>query len=290
MTVIDAHHHFWWTARRAHRWPEPVGDRLARDFTPDHLAPELKAAGVDGTILIQSLNDGDETLEYLDLARAVPFVRGVVGWIALDEPAAVARRLPQLRDRGPLVGIRHLTIFEPDGRWMLEPAVLKSLAHLADAGLAFEIVAVTSGQYEALVQVAERLPQLRIVIDHLGRPTIPEAGWEPWASLIARVAAHDNIAIKLSAGLDIVMRWRWSTEAMQRYVRHVISIFGADRVMAASNWPVILLAANYQQAWRGIEALISHLSAGERAAVLGGTAERVYGLAPPTGRAQEPRA
>ncbi len=290
MAVIDAHHHFWWTARRAHHWPEPVGDRLARDFTPDQLARELEAAGVDGTVLIQSLNDEDETLEYLDLAGALSFVRGVVGWIPLDEPGAVARRVPQLRARGPLVGVRHLTIFEPDGRWMLEPAVLKSLAHLADAGLAFEIVAVTGGQYDALMQVAERLPQLRIVIDHLGRPPVPEAGWEPWASLIARAAAHDNIAIKLSAGLDVVMRWTWSTEAMQRYVRHVLTCFSADRVMAASNWPVILLAARYQEAWRGIEALISDLSPVERSAVLGGTAERVYGLLPPQARAEEPRA
>jgi L-fuconolactonase len=84
--------------------------------------------------------------------------------------------------------------------------------------------------------------------------------------------------MKLSAGLDIVLRWRWSNDGIRRYVDHVLECFGADRVMAASNWPVILLGGSFQEVWRGIEALVSGLSSAERDLVLGGTAERVYGL------------
>jgi L-fucono-1,5-lactonase len=84
--------------------------------------------------------------------------------------------------------------------------------------------------------------------------------------------------MKLSAGLDIVTRWRWSTDGIRRYVNHVLERFGPDRVMAASNWPVILLGGSFVEVWRGITALVSRLSADERRAVLGGTAERVYGL------------
>jgi L-fuconolactonase len=278
VAVIDSHHHLWWTARRAHRWPDAVGDRLARDFTPEDLVPELRAAGVDGTILVQSLNDQEETREYLALAGTLAFVRGVVGWIPLDAPETVGRTIAERRARGPLVGIRHLTILNPDAAWLTGPRTLASLAEIARAGLVFEIVAVTRGQYDALGEVAKRVPELRIVIDHLGRPPIPEQGWEPWASLIREIAQHRNVAIKLSAGLDIVMNWTWSTDAMRRYVEHVLACFGPDRVMAASNWPVVLLAATYQQAWRGIEDLISGLSPPERAVVLGGAAERIYGL------------
>jgi L-fuconolactonase len=95
---------------------------------------------------------------------------------------------------------------------------------------------------------------------------------------MAEAAKHENVSVKLSAGLDIVLRWRWSTDAIRRYADHVLEEFGPDRVMAASNWPVVLLGGSYQEVWRGITDLLSGLSADERAAVLGGTAERVYRL------------
>ena len=81
--------------------------------------------------------------------------------------------------------------------------------------------------------------------------------------------------MKLSIGLDIIMRWRWSSDAIRRYSDHVLDLFGPDRVMAASNWPVILLGAGYQETWNGITDLVADLSVPERHAVLGGTAERI---------------
>ena len=129
-----------------------------------------------------------------------------------------------------------------------------------------------------MLEVAQRLPELKIVLNHLGRPPIPEQGWEPWATQIARAAEHRNVAIKLSIGLDIIMRWRWSTDAIRRYSDHVLDLFSPHRVMAASNWPVILLGASYQECWDGTTALVSGLAAAEQRAVLGDTAEQIYGL------------
>jgi L-fuconolactonase len=122
------------------------------------------------------------------------------------------------------------------------------------------------------------LPQLKIVINHLGRPPIPEQGWEPWATQIARAAEYRNLAMKLSIGLDVIMRWRWSTQGISRYSDHVLDLFGPERVMAASNWPVILLGASYEEAWCGIAALVAGLSANQQRAVLGDTATRIYAL------------
>ena len=129
-----------------------------------------------------------------------------------------------------------------------------------------------------MLEVARRLPELKIVVNHLGRPPIPEQGWEPWATQIARAAEHRNMAIKLSIGLDVIMRWRWSSADIRRYSDHVLDLFGPERVMAASNWPVILLGASYEETWKGITDLVSGLSADEQRAVLGDTAQRVYGL------------
>jgi L-fuconolactonase len=76
----------------------------------------------------------------------------------------------------------------------------------------------------------------------------------------------------------MVMRWKWSTAAMRRYTDHVLDLFGANRVMAASNWPVILLGASFTECWRGIETLIAPLPAWDQEAILGETAARIYGL------------
>src|SRR5438876_702223 len=108
MAVIDAHQHFWWTAHRVHTWPDVAREKMSRDYTPDDLLPELRRYGVDGTVLIQSLDDIDETREYLDLARKHNFIRGVVGWVPMRDPAECTRALDSLGDGGLLVGIRHL--------------------------------------------------------------------------------------------------------------------------------------------------------------------------------------
>jgi L-fuconolactonase len=254
------------------------GDRLARDFTPAHLLPELRAAGVDGTILVQPLNNLAETNQYFDLAARHDFIYGVVGWVPLADPGACKRALETLRARPKFVGVRHLIAYEPDPKWLLQADVLESLSALARSELAFEAIPIDEGQLETVIEVARRMPELAIVLNHLGRPPVPERGWEPWASQMVRAAACPNMSVKLSAGGDLVARWRWSTEEIRRYVGHVLTHFGADRIMAASNWPVILLGGTFAEVWRGINELISGLTDAERAAILGGTAERIFRL------------
>jgi L-fuconolactonase len=278
--MIDSHHHFWWTDKHTYTWPAEVGGRFDRNYTPDDLKPELDRCGVKGTVLVQVLHQvGSETEECLDICKDVDFVRGVVGWLPLANPAETSRALERLRERGgKLVGVRHLISNEPDPRWLLQDGVLDSLTLLAASGLVFDAIPVNAAQFESVLEVSQRLPDLKIVLNHLGRPPIPEQGWEPWATQIARAAEHRNMSMKLSIGLDIIMRWRWSTDAIRRYSDHVLDLFSPHRVMAASNWPVILLGASYEECWNGVTALVSGLAADEQRAVLGETAELVYGL------------
>ena len=276
--LIDSHHHVWWLDKFPHQFPPSWGAGLGRDFTPDDLKPELKACGIDGTVLVQSLDNYEETLHYLDVADQNSFIRGVVGWIPLADPAANARALETLKPRRKFVGMRHLIAYEKDPRWVLQPMVQDSLGQLAKAGLAFEAIPVTEEQTEAVIEAARRLPELAVVLNHLGRPPVPEKAWEPWASQMVRAAALPNISVKLSVGGDIVWRWPWSTAELRRYSDHILQHFGARRVMAGSNWPVILLSCSFQQCWRGIEDLVSGLSPADRAEVMGGTAARVFKL------------
>ena len=279
MSVIDSHHHFWWLDKHTYRWPPQAGDQLNRDFTPDDLRAELKACGIDGTVLVQVLQL-EETREFLDIAQREDFVRGVVGWIPLADPAAAAKALEEFIPRGRFIGVRHLISNEPDPKWLLQANVVESLGLLNAARIALDVIPITAAQLESVLEIARRLPELAIVINHLGQPPVPERGWEPWASQIARAAAHPHVSIKLSAGLALVLKWRWSTDEIRRYADHVLQCFGASRVMAANNWPVVLIGGSYRQVWGGTTDLIAGLSPGERADILGGTAERIYRLAP----------
>ena len=278
MSVIDCHQHFWTWGKRAHKFPPAAGTRLDRDFTPDDLRPQLKQAGVDATVLVQSLNDLDETRQFLDLSCEIDYVAGVVGWVPLTDPAACMRALESFKSRGKLVGIRHLIAYEPDPDWLLQLSVRESLSLLARAGLVFEAIPVNERQFEAVLGVTKALPKLKVVINHLGNPPVPNKGWEPWATYIKRASELPNMSIKLSAGLALVIKWKWSTDEIRRYSDYVLELFGHDRVLAGSNWPVVELGGTFDEVWRGITELVAHLTPAELAAVLGGSAQRTYGL------------
>jgi L-fuconolactonase len=278
MTVIDCHHHFWKFGKRKHTFPHGVGNRLDRDYLPEDLRPQLKAAGVDQTILVQVLNEVDETNEFLQMSKDVDFVAGVVGWVPLTDPKATATALEDMKRRGKLIGIRPLIVYEPDPGWLLQSSVRESLGLLAKANLVFEAIPATAPQFEAVLEVTRALPDLKVVLNHLGNPPVPEKAWEPWAANMARAAALPNMSVKLSAGLALVVKWKWSTEEIRRYVDFVLELFGPDRVMAGSNWPVVELGGTYAEVWKGITDLIADLSAADRAKILGGSAQRIYGL------------
>jgi L-fuconolactonase len=276
MPVIDCHHHVWWLNKFPHQFPPSWGTSLNRDFTPDDLKTELDACGSDGTILVQSLDKWEETPHYLDVAEQNSFIRGVIGWVPLADPPDCMRRLDELKPRKKFVGMRHLLVYEKDPRWLLWPQVQESLAEFEKRGLLFEAITNTEEQMDTVLETARRMPNLNIVLNHLGRPPLPEKGWEPWASQMVKAAAFPNISVKLSVGGDIVWRWPWSTDEIRRYSDHCLQHFGPRRVMAGSNWPVVLLSGSFQKVWRGIEDLLTGLSATDRAEVLGNAAERIY--------------
>jgi L-fuconolactonase len=278
MTVIDCHHHFWAFGKRAIKFPPVVGNRLDRDYMPEHLRPQIKAVGVDKTILVQVMHEVGETNEYLQMSKDVDFVAGVVGWVPLADPRACAQALDDMKPRGKLVGIRTLIAYEPDPKWLLQPSVIESLKVLAKAGLVFEAIPVNEAQFESVLAVTREIPDLKVALNHLGNPPVPEKGWQPWAANMARAAALPNMSVKLSAGLALVVRWKWSTEEIRRYADYVVELFTPDRVMAGSNWPVVELGGTYAEVWKGITDLIAKQSPADRAKILGGSAQRIYGL------------
>jgi Amidohydrolase len=160
---------------------------LRRSFHPDDLLPELKAAGVDYTIITVEAADGKaENEALLANTRVHAWIAGVVGWLPLDLPVEMEKAIDALIGERAFVGVRHLVNVEPDPDWIVRHEVLEGLRVLAARGLVFDYVGILPRHLEHVPWLAEYIPDLRIVIDHIGKPPIAARGWEPWASLLAR--------------------------------------------------------------------------------------------------------
>jgi L-fuconolactonase len=274
---IDAHHHLWDLSARPQDWLDGLGT-IRRDFGPADLRAVTGPAGIDATVLVQVLNDIDETADFLAVAGKSDLIRGVVGWVGLTAPDVVAQ-LDRLRS-GPggdrLVGIRHLVEPEPDPDWLTRPDVLAGLRAVRDAGLVYDVL-TRPHQLPAALAAVRAVPDMVFVLDHLSKPDIAGGVLEPWATHLAALAAEPNVVAKVS-GLVTEAGPQWTVDDLRASVDVALEAFGPDRLMAGSDWPVCLLAASYDEVFDAASQLVSELSAAERDLVLGGTAERVYRL------------
>lgn len=280
MTVIDAHHHFWRRGESHQPWRRDEHAVLDRSFGPTDLRPHLRVAGVDRTVLIQSVNTAAENERLLDYAARVDFVAGVVAWLPIDDPAAAEPMLAELADKPGVRGVRFLISHDDIDR-LTNPACRKILNQLAEFGLCWDVVPVTAAQVRTVLSVADAVPHLRIVIDHLGRPPVESDGWKRWATDMRELATAPGIAVKVSLGIDVLTVWRtWSATPLRRYIDWVYGAFGANRMMLASNWPVIELRSPYENAWRDLDraGCATGLAPAELADLRGGTAARWYRL------------
>lgn len=277
--MIDAHQHFIDPLHGQYPWIEGAYEPLRRRFGPEDLQPVLDASGVERTIAVQARSEPAETDALLRIAAAEPWVAGVVGWVDLTDPA-IADALAALVERPDgdrLVGIRHPAHDEPDPDWLVRADVGRGLAAVADAGLAFDLL-VRARELPAAQRVVRAHPSLTFIIDHLAKPAIAAKELEPWASLLRSLAASDNVVVKLS-GLVTEADWAsWRPVDLAPYVDLALEAFGPDRLLFGSDWPVCLLAASYGQVVHVVRSSVDRLEATERAAILGGTATRVYRL------------
>jgi L-fuconolactonase len=272
--IVDAHQHFWDPARAGYPWLTDELAAIRRRFAPEDLAPHLLRRGVDGTVVVQARASLDETRELLALAAGVPWLLGVVGWVDLTDPE-VGDVLAELCE-GALVGVRHQVHDEPDSSWLLRADVRRGLAAVERAGLVYDLL-VRERELPAALAVARAHPGLRLVVDHLAKPPLRSGDIHAWADGMAALAGLPNVHCKLSGLVTEVETW--TASGLRPYLERALGWFGPERSLFGSDWPVCLLAASYDDV---VDLVLSALGASERAAVMGETATRVYGLAVPT--------
>jgi len=241
--MIDSHQHFWQVGRFDYPWMSSDLGVLYRDYLPDELAPVLRQNGVEQTVVVQASNSVAESRWLLELADAHSFIAGVVGWVDLMS-VEIDAQLDELCAHPKFKGVRHLVESEPHDDWLVRPAVLAGLRKLSARGLSYDLL-VHTRHLQYVPPVAERCPDLALVIDHMAKPPIARNEIKEWSQALKPVARYSNVHCKLS-GLVTEANWSsWQTNDLRPYVEYALELFGPDRMMFGSDYPVCLLAASY---------------------------------------------
>lgn len=274
--IVDSHLHLWDRSRGGYGWLRPEFGVLNENHAPADIAPTLHELGVEQVVLVQADDTVADTEFMVAVAADWTAVAGVVGWVRLDEPTEAAAQLDRWSAHPVVKGIRHLVHDDPRTDFLELSPVQESLALVADRGLAFDIPNAWSGGFAARVApLADRHPNLTIVVDHLAKPPHGSTDFPAWEAMLRDVARRPNTVAKLSGLADdsptTAANWRPAYEV-------ALEAFGPDRLMYGSDWPITRLGLDYAGTWTVLSELVSTLSESERAAVLGGTAVRVYRL------------
>ena len=277
---IDSHHHVWDLSLRRQDWM--VGesfDKIKRNFDMQDFRAASANAGIDKTILVQTVMKYVETPEFLELAADDSLIAGVVGWLEISAEDAIDHldHYETVRGHEYLVGIREVAHDLPDPGLLMRAQTIKNVRELGKRGYAFDLLTKTP-QMHAAIELVKAAPEVRFVIDHISKPMIADGLLEPWKEMMTVLASLPNTFCKIS-GLVTEAQWdNWKASDFQPYIDLLLEKFTPSRLMFGSDWPVALLGGSYQQIVDLADELTQPLSASEKRDFWGGTAIRAYGL------------
>jgi L-fuconolactonase len=274
--VVDSHIHFWQLSNGYYTALEPHMTILLKDHLPQDLEPLLKAAGVDQIVVVEAAETVDETHFVLGLARKYPFIAGVVGWVDLASPD-ISATLRSLKANPLYKGVRPCHDDNKTIKWFADTANDIGLKALIDLNLSFDVMIQDFTELSYVISVAERFPDLNMILDHLGKPDIANDIFASWAADIDRLAKHPNVVCKFSGILNQA-KAGWTLERLRPYADHVLRCFGPERLMWGSDWPPARLTAEYDVGWKVGHELVAHLPAAQQELIFGGNATRIYRL------------
>jgi len=280
MLKLDTHQHFWHLEKVAYPWLSPDYGPIYANFEAPDLAPQLADVGMHKTVIVQAANSYEDSDYMLATAAANDWVAGVVGWLPLLDPDEMARKLDEDYGRNPYFrGIRHLIHEEANTEWLLQDTVIAGLRLLAARDLTYDVVAVFPNHLRLVPAVSELVPGLRMVIDHLAKPPLDADDRREWRAQLAAAAENPNVHAKIS-GLNTATSdfENWNADDIKPAIDTALELFGADRLMFGSDWPVAILAGTYRKVHDETAKALAGYTEAERAAIWGGTGDAFYGL------------
>jgi len=242
---IDAHHHLWDLKKRNYAWMSTDLKPIYRNFLVEDLVKTVAPYKITGTVVVQAHQSVEETLWLLELAARSNLILGVVGWVDLKDPQ-LGKTLTELKKHKKFKGVRHIIQDEPDVNWMLQTEVMRGLRTLHEADLTYDLL-IKPHQLDAALRLIDHLPAMPIILDHIAKPYIKEGKREPWATQMRQLAKASHVYCKISGLITEADHAKWKTDDFTYYLKHVVESFGWDRLCWGSDWPVCLVAGNYEQ-------------------------------------------
>lgn len=276
MIKIDSHQHYWVYDPIKDSWIDETMPMLKKNFFPEDVFPQMEHAGIAGCVAVQADQSEKESLYLLDLAEKHDFIKGVVGWVDFRRDD-IAERLKYFSRFNKLKGFRHIIQSEKDDRFILGKEFCNGIRHLAQHGFTYDIL-IYPKHINYAYGFVKQFPFQKFVIDHIAKPFIKERKFKPWEDELSVFKKFPNVYCKL-AGLVTLADWTsWKIEDFTYYVNKVLDIFGPDRVIFGTDWPVCLTGASYQQTIDITGAVTAHLSAAEQEKIWGGNCIDFYNL------------
>jgi L-fuconolactonase len=281
--IVDTHIHVWDLEKAEYPWLEGDKSILNRTWKIGELEPERKKAGVTMGVLVQASGNFEDTHLMIEIAGQTDWIAGVVGWLPLTDPITTQKVLEEkyLKEKY-FKGARHQIHDESDANWLLQDEVIESLKILAAHNIPYDVVGVVTDHIETALKVAEKIPGLRIVFDHLNQPPIAHnERFGRWGELMKQAAGNENFYAKISGlGTTSGKGDTWSADDIKPYVEFVLHYFGSDRCFCGGDWPVSELAGSYSKTWSIYKTVINYLvkEEEEREKIFYLNAKNFYGL------------
>ena len=282
MRIIDTHVHIWDLEKAQYPWLQVDSSILNRTWLIEEIENDRKVAGVSAGVLIQASGNIKDTELMLETAYRTDWIYGVVGWLPLKDAKTTQRLLEErfLKEKY-FKGVRHQIHDEKDTRWLLQPAVIESLKLLASFDIPYDVVGILPLHIETVLEVADRIPGLRMVFDHLNWPPIPtKEKFGKWGELMKIAAQHKNLYAKISGLGTASGNFQDRTlEDIKPYVEFVLQHFGTERCFCGGDWPVSMLANSYIETWQITKDILNDmLDDEEKDNVLFSNANKFYKL------------
>ena len=273
--TIDAHQHFWKFDPVRDAWIDESMQIIQRDFLPKDLEPILNRNSIGGCVAVQADQSETETEFLLDCATKNSFIKGVVGWVDL-RAKNVESRLKHYSENSLFKGVRHIVQAEADD-FMLRKDFQEGVSKLAQFNLTYDIL-IFPTQIEAAINLVNKFPNQKFVIDHIAKPYIKAGKIDDWKANMIELSKAQNVCCKVSGMVTEADLKHWKTSDFTPYLDVVFSAFGTDRILYGSDWPVCLLAAEYKEQLSVIKEYISKLSQEEKSKTMGKNAIQFYNL------------
>jgi L-fuconolactonase len=270
---LDSHQHFWEYDPNRQDWITSDMARIRRNFLPGDLRPLLEDAKMDGCIAVQADESLRETDFLLDLADQNEWIRGVVGWADLKSEL-LDEVLDQYSTAKKLVGFREV-LQSKDPRYMLQEEFVRGVQKVGKRGYLYDIL-IFPNHLESTLELIKKCPDQLFVIDHLAKPFIKDGEWKEWKKALTPIAEREVVHCKLS-GMITEADWKkWTPDHLFPYLEIALELFSPDRLMYGSDWPVCLVAGEYENYLEVIEQFTDTLSPSEKSSIMGETAAKFY--------------